>query len=319
MRLGKKVRQICETHNLKTEKYFAYGEIDGYLFTVTEKGGLGNFYINCAFNTADMEEKMKSIQEFLDRKTKLYPRPTYKFDRYGVEVHLYENYKFVKSAENLISEITKFLRNIGVSGADKCCLCGEPIQNLTAKKLYRNGHVLLCDSACAYKAVREIQENTDSLNETSKNYGKGTIGALILGIVGTIPWIIVYLIGYFVGWLGVIIAICARKGYEMFGGKEGRLKAVVVILVTFFCVFFAQFAGVCMELWFMCSDEGFNLGISEIVPLTFTMLAEEPEVMGYFISNLMMGLLFAIFGLWGTISSIIHERKEITAQVTVLN
>ena len=318
MGLGKKTRQFCETHNLKTEKNFAYGEIDGYLFTVTEKCGICNFYINCAFSISDIEEKMESIGKFLTRKTKLYPKPLYSFDGYGFQAGMYLNFKFLKSAENFISEITKFLRDIGVSGADKCCLCCEPLENRTVKKIYRKGHVMLYDSACAYEEIREIQENTDSLNETSKNYSKGAIGALIFGIIGTIPWIIVYLIGYFVGWLGAIIALCVRKGYEIFGGKEGRLKAVVVVLVTLFCVLFAQFAGVCVELWLACSDEGLDLGITEIVPLTFTMLSEEPEVMRYFIGDLMMGLLFAVLGLWGTISSIIQERKGITEKLTIL-
>lgn len=276
------------------------------------------FYINCAFEKDDAETKMKLVQEFLEKKTKLYQKPIYCIDRYGFEVGFYNNFRFLKSAENFISEITNFLKSIEVSGSDKCCLCGAPLENRTVKKIYRNGHVVLCDSACADAAVRDIEENTEAVNSMNKNYGRGIIGALIFGILGTIPWIIVYLFGYFVGWLGAIIAICAKKGYEIFGGKEGRLKAVVVILITFLSVVFAQFTGVLVEVWSACSDEGLNLGLFEMISFTFSLLLEEEEVMRYFIADLLMGFLFAAFGLWGTIRDIIHERKEITAKITVL-
>ncbi len=314
----KRVKQLCEAHNFRMEKKFAYGEVNGYLITISEKMGLVSFYINCVFDNEDLEPKVKQIQQFMKQSTKLYPKPTYRFDRFGVEANFYDNYKFVKSAENFFTEVTGFLKSIGVDGVERCCLCGEPMQNRTPKRINRNGHVLNCDGSCADAAVRGLAENSEVEKVTSRHYCRGTVGAILGTLIGIIPWIIVYMWGYFVGWLGALIAVCARKGYELLGGRAGRVKALIVIVVTLLAVVLAQFISICFELRSEAINQEIALSLSELIGISFQLIKEDEEVQRYFIGNLFMGFLFALLGLWDVIRSIFQESKEINAKITIL-
>lgn len=71
-----------------------------------------------------------------------------------------------------------------------------------------------------------------------KSYISGLVGALIGGLIASIPWILMYtysgrLISSF---LTVIIGFGVLKGYQLFNGKIDDKLPIIVIIVTMVCV-----------------------------------------------------------------------------------
>ena len=54
-------------------------------------------------------------------------------------------------------------------------------------------------------SVFEVQEN-------KQNYLLGAVGAVLGAIIGTVPWALASMSGWFVAWLGFLIGFLAQKG-----------------------------------------------------------------------------------------------------------
>ncbi len=84
------------------------------------------------------------------------------------------------------------------------------------------------------KEVKEEKEETtkveDVENENSGSYLKGILGAVIGGVVGIIPWILVYVYGNMMfSALAILIAVCEFYGYKIFKGKvDKKLPAFIL-------------------------------------------------------------------------------------------
>ncbi|MDR2712347.1 MAG: hypothetical protein LBB91_04450 [Clostridiales bacterium] len=153
----------------------------------------------------------------------------------------------------------------------------------------------------------DIDENeSSSIFEESKNYFRGTIGAILGAIIGAIPWAIAYHYGRLAAVLGLVIGFCAVKGYEILGGKAGRGKALIIILATAFGVIFGQVAGDFLDLRQMVADgelEGF--AYSDIPALYFYFIIyNTAEFIKASLPNLLLGFVFAGLGIWNIIKSI---------------
>ena len=54
------------------------------------------------------------------------------------------------------------------------------------------------------------------------SYGAGFLGALLGGLIGAIPWALLYLAGRVAAVLGLLIGWLSEKGYRKLGGKTAR-------------------------------------------------------------------------------------------------
>ena len=86
-----------------------------------------------------------------------------------------------------------------------------------------------------------MEERKES-EEARGSVWTGLFGSLVGGLLGAIPWTILSFFGWFVGWFGLLIVWCAKKGYELCRGKENRWKLVRGIVVTLLMVVVAEFA-----------------------------------------------------------------------------
>lgn len=69
--------------------------------------------------------------------------------------------------------------------------------------------------------------------KTSGSYVTGTIGAIIGGVIATLPWILCYVYANMM-WsiLAVFIAMGAFKGYELMKGKIDKKVPVLIVIVS---------------------------------------------------------------------------------------
>ncbi len=74
--------------------------------------------------------------------------------------------------------------------------------------------------------------------EGKKNgYVIGVLGALIGGLIASLPWILMYVYGDMIlSLLALPIALGAWKGYQLFKGKEDKKLPYIVAVISLLCV-----------------------------------------------------------------------------------
>jgi len=154
----------------------------------------------------------------------------------------------------------------------------------------------------------ETLKTDESVIYTPKFYLRGSVGAFLGAVVGAIPWAIVFKWGWFVGWLGLVIGFCAKKGYEIFGGKKGNGKIGIVCGATIFGVITGNLLPDLFEFALMIyRGEIIGAAYSDIPSLYIDWIRYN-ELLSFTLRNLGLGLVFGILGL----SSIF---KEMAAEI----
>lgn len=161
------------------------------------------------------------------------------------------------------------------------------------------------------------------MEDTCKKRGNaftGLLGALVGAIVGIAVWMIVGRLGYIASAVGILAALVSGKLYDVFGGKPGALKILVLIICVLITVFGGTFGNYywqaweiyddeleeCVELYkkYYDADDAEARAESEIIMDEsyggrmghFKLLMEQPENREVFLKDLMAGLAYALIG-----------------------
>lgn len=70
--------------------------------------------------------------------------------------------------------------------------------------------------------------------ETNGSYSIGVVGAILGGLIGTLPWILCYVYANMMySILSVFIPICAFKGFELFKGRVDKKLPIIIGIISF--------------------------------------------------------------------------------------
>lgn len=79
----------------------------------------------------------------------------------------------------------------------------------------------------------------ETINQKQGSYFTGTIGAILGGLVGAVPWIIAYIYGnMMLSILAVVIAIGEFYGYKLFKGKIDKKLPIILMVIAIITVSF---------------------------------------------------------------------------------
>ena len=142
--------------------------------------------------------------------------------------------------------------------------------------------------------VSEFQQRVESVEVKKDNIITGIVGAFIGTAIGVALIVILGQLGYIASIAGVVMAVCALKGYELLGGtlsKRGIVCSSVLILVM-------TYVG-CRLDW------AYSLAQYHEVDIFSAFLAVNGEYieMGAFYKDLFMVYLFSLLGAVPTIRS----------------
>lgn len=168
-----------------------------------------------------------------------------------------------------------------------------------------------------------MENNYGYIQETEEKKGSvftGTIGALLGAAIGAAAWAAVGMMGYMASIIGFVIAFLAGKGYDLFKGRQGAIKMVVLVI----CVILAVGAGtVGTSVWALHDvyTEEVN-ALSEIEKKLYDIMPEDEfilsalqdsEMQTAIIKDAGMGLLFGFLGAFGLIKASKDGKKKQTA------
>lgn len=134
----------------------------------------------------------------------------------------------------------------------------------------------------------------------TNNYIKGILGAIIGGILFSLPWILVYVYAnYILSVLATIIAFGALKFYKIFGGKVTKKTSIIIALASILSITIATF--IIIPFWLVAKEGyGFN---AEYVGLLYN----SSEFVSSIIRDYIVSILFTILGISGVIANINKE------------
>lgn len=148
--------------------------------------------------------------------------------------------KDMKNLDLVLNRFTDYLRLNGFQ--DACSTCG------TADYLHwydlNNQVHHMCDH-CFGQQVNSLEINKQEIKAKRGNMFTGIVGALLGSLIGVALWVVVAQMGYISGIVGLIMALCILKGYELFGGKvnvPGMAICVVILLVMIYAASILDYA-----------------------------------------------------------------------------
>lgn len=137
-----------------------------------------------------------------------------------------------RSLSSLLSLLTRSLREAGIAPSDVCPVCGQSGCDAYADL----GGYTAVHRACVESMADQTQARARSAVR-SGNYFTGFLGALLGGLVASIPTIIAQFAGYLVGYLYALIPLGAYYGYKLFRGRMNRGAFVCTLLASIFHLF----------------------------------------------------------------------------------
>lgn len=209
--------------------------------------------------------------------------------------------------EQVLNAVATHFREAGLTPSDVCPICHQPGCDGLA---FLNAAYVPVHQSCVQNEAQTVTLQAQR-NQEKGNYFTGFLGALLGGLLGTIPNVIAAV------WLERIVAILyaliplgAYYGYKLLKGKMNRaalISAIVSSVINLFMVeYITQYVWICLDF-----EELFDL---PLYTQFFFMVLQEGKLTG----NLLQGALFLALGLWFSWSQISHTgRQDVQSAATV--
>ena len=145
------------------------------------------------------------------------------------------------------------------------------------------------------------------MEEVNNNRLIATIFSLIGGIIGTIPWVLIYVYGnMIVAILAVFIAMAAWKGYKLAKGKVDKYVPTIIVIISLISITIATFIIIPALLLL---KEGNSVDIN-----TIKQLYEYKSFARAISGDYIISIIFTLLGISGVISNMknqVETGKEI--------
>lgn len=137
---------------------------------------------------------------------------------------------FSGAFDRLIQCITSTAPTLNLTVPNLCPLCHRPDCDAYA---YQGSTYAPVHTACVREAAAQKQAKVQK-NQQKGSYLLGTLGALLGGLVGSIPTVLVWVLFetinvWILAFLCALVPLCAYQGYKLLRGK--MTKAVIAIVV----------------------------------------------------------------------------------------
>lgn len=306
---AKKLTKFAQENNMHVKGDYVYGVYKGYHITMNQilvqYIPMTDIYVSIA----NFDEAQKdTIKDFIKSNRKALSVALVKFKNGELVIRAAAAGDKKQRLLNTLDALTEFLQENSILSG--CRTSGET-QDL--QFVFYKGMVTPVSQDLAAKYAEESQQLAED-NEY-KGYLSGTIGAVIGGIIGVIPWVVIGLLGYISSLSGVAMGWLVKTGYSKARGKLGGAQLAILIITVIVFTYFGIMASQTLFLVQLFMEEGYALSdlylieiFKYVVVLPFT---SEPGV-GEIWGSIAQGYLFAALGSFVFFSKA-RDQKEFTA------
>ena len=192
--------------------------------------------------------------------------------------------KIPEQINGVMDPILGYIANQGYTTG--CGCCGTTAATLSCWQA--NAEILQMCDPCAAQMEQELKNNQKAVKAKKSNFVGGLVGALLGALIGSVVWIIINRLGYIAGVAGLVMVVCAMKGYSLMGGTLDRKGVIVSVLISVVMVYLANKIG-----WtWAAHNELKEYGLSFFdVFRNLEAILKEVDLMGSYIKDLVIGYL----------------------------
>ena len=185
-----------------------------------------------------------------------------------------------------------------------CEICGDEfVESYTI-----NGTSHFICSNCSNEIVQAFEANKQQKQNEKSKVIPGIIGALLGSLLGVLCWVIIFKLGYIAAISGIIMVICAAKGYELLGGNVDIKGIVIVCVISLIMIYFANQIGWTWEAYDALSESRANLSFFDVYRNLMDLIRYS-DCTREFYGDLAMGYFFAVVGAASTVISYVRAAK----------
>lgn len=286
--IKEKIRSQILNGSLQDYKKHLAGSYRGFYITVDL---ISPSYIVRINASSPNDEGNAALQTFIEQQKNANKHLT-KVDVYNHTVALtISSPNLLKNLPNVLNNIIEPIINYLSNGAysSGCENCGNSMTQVECYEI--NGlHHYVCES-CVSEIEGTLREQQQVTKAQKSNLVPGLVGAFLGSLIGCVLWVIIYRLGYIAGLAGAVTAICALKGYEMFGKHLDRKGVIGSIIIMVIMIFLANKIAWAWEAYSALKDFGLTFSdafrsLGEILELN--------ELTGSYYGDLAIGYLLTL-------------------------
>lgn len=267
--------------------YAPQGGSAPYVFCLTVSVQRGNGPL-----TREEQRKLQRENKFVVRVEQKGSRIALRFRQINNQDRLRET---IRSAADSLAE---FLRQ---AGFQNCCqACGRT--GATGECILSGGPMLLCPS-CYGAMQREAAEKAAKLQ--TESVLAGLVGALLGSLVGVASILLLSQLGYVSSLSGVLMAVCALKGYEWMGRRMSKKGVVLCVLVMLVMTFVGDWLD-----WAVILAQELEIRLAVAFRAIPELLREEIIPMADYLKNLGLLYLFVVLGMVPMVRNILRNQAQ---------
>lgn len=139
--------------------------------------------------------------------------------------------------------------------------------------------------------------------ERKNNYLLGIVVSLIGAIIGTIPWILVYVYANMIySLLAIIVAVASYYGYKITKAKIDKKLPIIIVINSFIAITIATLVVIPMLLLI---KEGVNANLTNL-----SLLYSDSSFKTAILGDYVISLLFTVLGISGVIATLKKQIAE---------
>ena len=223
--------------------------------------------------------------------------------------------KYVPCLDAFLQEITTYCQTNGLL---PCCESCNTEYGLNLYQIDDISH-MLCSSCYANISEELHHAAAQNKRKGSGNVIGGIVGAFLGSLIGVAVWVLIYELGYISAIAGIVMIVCALKGYEMLGGSLNKTGIIISCLISLIMVIVAEQLSLSIDIYNAYKDyyEITFFDAFRSVPS----FMEESEVRTAVIGDLIIGYILMAVGAWGTIRQALKNvsgvvNKQMITSVT---
>lgn len=309
--MDKMLNEFMEGKNLTVEGNMVYGSYRSYQMATITNAFNVNFCGTQIFTKLNVEER-ELVKTYLTENKAELKLLNFEVNDYGFyfKVKTITKKSGYENLKQALDKVIDFISSKEIKNENYCPITGEELtEDKKLLTIYGFKAYVGADSASEMERLEAAAE--EEYQNSPNNYLQGILGALGLGAIGAVVWIVV---GVFLnivsGWIAALIAFLAGFGYEKMKGKPNNVKIIVSAGVTLFYIVLSMF----LIYVFIVLREMNNYGLEgNPISLLFDLFELNPDAKTEFFQDLALGLVFGIIGI--VISSInmrntLHKRSK---------
>lgn len=283
-----------------------FGERDGYTMILSPIGSSNGFTLSLSVSQDGGLPRASVLQQAKKQLPGLFSTCTVSAFRVSYTIRsAAKRDTVIERVKQAVDALPTFLRD---SGMENCCRhCGAV--GHTDAYCILGATDLLCEP-CFSQISESADRSQQAYLQKNENVVAGSVGALLGSLIGAVAIILLSRLGFVAAISGVIMAVCAVKGYELLGGKFSVTGAIICGVLIVGMTYLADRIDWAIEVY-----QAFHPDDPEI---TFFMcfravhaVIRDAELVGRYAGNL---ALLYLFTLLGGVPTIIASLRKKTMQ-----